>query len=243
MSAFGADDLWAVVWKEAKSLFKFQENRSRYLMLILTPVLLGLVFPWTWGPDWVTDIPTMLLAFFTPVLIIGVTITDSFAGERERHTLETLLASRLPDRAILLGKYWFSVVVGWSITLVFLVLSLVMANIAHGHGQILLYTPTVALADLALSFLGATLTAGAGILISLRAATAQQAAQTLMALLLFPVIILQVAAVMLRSQLNALLPRLDGQTILVVILVVLAVLDVVAFWLALKRFQRARLVF
>lgn len=243
MSAIRADDLRAVVWKEAKSLFKFQENRSRYLMLILTPVLLGLVFPWTWGPDWVTDFPTMLLAFFTPVLIIGVMITDSFAGERERHTLETLLASRLPDRAILLGKYTFSVVVGWSITLAFLVLSLVMVNIAHGHGQILLYTPTVALADLALSFLGATLTAGAGILISLRAATAQQAAQTLMALLLFPVIILQVAAVMLKDQLSTLLPRLDEQAILVVILIVLAVLDVAAFWLALKRFQRSRLVF
>jgi ABC-2 type transport system permease protein len=243
MSVFTMDDLKAVVWKETKSLFKFQENRSRYLFLILTPVLLGLVFPWTWGPDWVTDIPTMILAFFTPVLIIGVTITDSFAGERERHTLETLLASRLPDRAIFFGKYGFSVAVGWGISLVFLFLSLVMANIAHGHGQILLYTPTVALADLALSFLAATLTAGLGILVSLRSATAQQAAQTLMFILLLPVILLQVAAVILKDQLNTILPRLDGQTILVAILIVLAILDVLAFWMAASRFQRARLVF
>ena len=31
-------------------------------------------------------------------------IADGIPGERERHTLETLLASRLSDRSILLGK-------------------------------------------------------------------------------------------------------------------------------------------
>ena len=243
MSTFAWDDIRTVLWKELKSLFKFRENRSRYFTLFLAPMLLGLVFPWTWGPDWVTDFPTMLLAFFTPVLTIGVTITDSFAGERERHTLETLLSSRLSDRAILLGKYLFSVVVGWSTTLVFLVLSLVMANIAHGHGQILFYTPTVALADLALSFLAATLTSGVGIHISLRAATAQQAAQILMAFLMIPIVVLQVGVVLFRDQLNSLLPRLNGELILTITLVVLLILDVVAFWLATKRFQRAKLLF
>lgn len=242
MSALAVDDIRTVVWKESRSLFKFQQNRSRYLFLIIPPVLLGLVFPWSWGPDWVSEIPTLILAFITPVVIIGVTITDSFAGERERHTLETLLASRLPDRAILLGKFLFSVVVGWSITLVFLLLSLVMVNIAHWQGQILLYTPTVALADLALSFLAATLTAGAGILVSLRAATAQQAAQTLMVFLIIPAIVLQVAVALLSDQLNVILPRLDGEMILIIILAVLAILDVAVFWLASRRFQRAKLV-
>jgi ABC-type Na+ efflux pump permease subunit len=40
-------------------------------------------------------------------------ITDSIAGERERQTLETLLASRLPDRAILLGKVAAITLLGW----------------------------------------------------------------------------------------------------------------------------------
>ena len=35
-----------------------------------------------------------------PLILAGVMITDSLAGERERQTLETLLASRLSDRAI-----------------------------------------------------------------------------------------------------------------------------------------------
>lgn len=235
-------DIRTVVWKESHSLFKFQENRSRYLFLFLAPALLALVFPWTWGPDWVSDIPTIILAFITPVVIIGVTITDSFAGERERHTLETLLASRLPDRAILLGKFLFSVVVGWGVTLVFLLLSLIMVNIAYWDGKILLYTPTVALADLALSFLTATLTAGGGILVSLRAATAQQAAQTLMAFLIVPAIVLQVVVMFMREQLNEILPRLDGEMILVILLVTLTILDVLVLWLAFWRFQRVKLV-
>jgi len=41
---------------------------------------------------------------FLPLALAGVMSIDTFAGERERQTLETLLASRLPDRAIILGK-------------------------------------------------------------------------------------------------------------------------------------------
>src|SRR5512139_3950333 len=67
MSALAVDDIRTVVWKESRSLFKFQQNRSRYLFLIIPPVLLGLVFPWSWGPDWVSEIPTLILAFITPV--------------------------------------------------------------------------------------------------------------------------------------------------------------------------------
>ncbi len=44
-------------------------------------------------------------------------ITDSIAGERERQTLETLLASRLPDRAIVLGKIIAVTLFGWGLLL------------------------------------------------------------------------------------------------------------------------------
>lgn len=39
-----------------------------------------------------------------PMAISGVIVADSFAGERERQTLETLLTSRLSDHAIVIGK-------------------------------------------------------------------------------------------------------------------------------------------
>ena len=56
-------------------------------------------------------------------------VADSFAGERERHTLETLLASRLPDRAILFGKVLAAVGYGWVLVMLMLVLSLVTVNL------------------------------------------------------------------------------------------------------------------
>jgi ABC-2 type transport system permease protein len=52
-----------------------------------------------------------------PLILAGVMITDSIAGERERQTLETLLASRLSDRAIVLGKVAAVTLLGWLLLL------------------------------------------------------------------------------------------------------------------------------
>lgn len=52
-----------------------------------------------------------------PLILAGVMITDSIAGERERQTLETLLASRLSDRAIVLGKIVAVTLLGWLLLL------------------------------------------------------------------------------------------------------------------------------
>lgn len=59
-----------------------------------------------------------------PVLITF--IGDAIAGERERHTLETLLASRIGYRAILPGKLIVTVGYAWGMALVGLLLSLVV---------------------------------------------------------------------------------------------------------------------
>ncbi len=64
---------------------------------------------------------------------------DSFAGERERHTLETLLASRLPDHAILSGKLLVCVLYSFIMTIIFIVLCLAVVNIAYWNGQLLMY--------------------------------------------------------------------------------------------------------
>ena len=143
------DDILTVMWKERKSIFRYQGSRGRFLLVLLTPVLLAVVIPWQWGADWVRQVPSVVLSILIPVVIVGITVPDSFAGERERHTLGTLLASRLPDRAILFGKLIVSIVFAWGVTVVVLLASLITVNIAHGEGELILYTPIVALADLA----------------------------------------------------------------------------------------------
>ena len=66
---------------------------------------------------------------WVPLMLVAGVVADSFAGERERHTLETLLASRLSDEAILVGKVTAAVGYGWGFTLVMAVVSLVSVNI------------------------------------------------------------------------------------------------------------------
>jgi ABC-2 type transport system permease protein len=239
------DDIVTIMWKESKSMFRYQGSRSRYLLVLLSPILLATVFPWQWGPDWVAEIPSVILSIVVAVILVGITIPESFAGERERHTLNTLLASRLSDRAILFGKMGISIVFALGVTLAVLLLSLVTVNVAHWDGELLLYTPTIIIADLVLSFLMATLFASAGVLISMRSETVQQAAQILMAIFLVPIMLLQVIAMVFRNQLNDLLgdslSNLDGTQVLLVVTGILLLLTAGVLAAAVARFRRSRL--
>jgi len=237
------DDILTLMWKERKTMFRNRASRSRLLTLLLTPVMLSTVFPATWGPDWVEDFPPLIIAVIAPAVLVAVMIPDSFAGERERHTLSTLLSSRLPDRAILLGKIITPVAVGWGTALLCALLSLVIVNVAHGEGQLLFFTPSVALGILALSFLTATIMAGAGVLTSLRAATMQEATQMLLALIIVPAVVVQVAPLLFRSQLTSWLKEVEvnGAQLLAIIVVVMAVIDAALFAAAMARFQRSRM--
>ena len=98
------DDILTVMWKERKGLFRFRGSRSRFLLTLLSPVFFAIFQPLRDGAAWVEQEQSVVLSAMVSVLLVAITVPDSFAGERERHTLGTLLASRLPDRAILFGK-------------------------------------------------------------------------------------------------------------------------------------------
>jgi ABC-2 type transport system permease protein len=192
---------------------------------------------------------SLVASVFIPMMSVGMMIPESFAGERERHTLGTLLASRLPDRAILFGKVAVAVGYAWGMTLMLHLVSLVMVNIIHWDGQVLLYTPIMALANVALSLLMASLVAGLGVLISLRASTVQEAQQNLMAATLFPLVLLQMIPLLLlnvlpdgRARLKELVMAANPTQIILIVLAVLVVLDLGLLMAALTRFKRARLI-
>ena len=151
---------------------------------------MAILLPWDSGLRWVESYVSLLIACAIPVLLVAMLIPNSFAGERERHTLETLLASRLPDWAILFGKVAIAVVFSWGVTLFLLLISLVTINILYGAGTLILFKPMVALAGLALSLLLAMFSAGVGVLISLKSNTTQEATQKLIAILLLPPILM-----------------------------------------------------
>jgi ABC-2 type transport system permease protein len=241
-------DILTVMWKERKGLFRVRGRRSQALLAMLSPVFLAVYMPWQEGAAWVRTAWSLLIAFIVPLILVGITIPDSFAGERERHTLRTLLASRLPDRAILFGKMATAVAFGWGATLILLLVSLVTVNVLHWQGRVLLYTPTVALAGIAVSLLVALLTAAVGVLFSLRASTVQEAQQSTMGVLLALPMLLQFASlILLRSGFGSqwLNTALEGVTLGKIVLgfvAVLVLLDMVLLWMAMARFKRARLI-
>jgi len=238
-------DIGVVMWKEWKEILSGGGSRGKVGVLIFVTVL-GIFLPLQMGRAWVES--PMMLAYWTwvPLFLVTSVIADSFAGERERHTLETLLASRLSDRAILFGKVGAAVGYGAGITWLSLLLGLVTTNLAYGRGKLLLYPLTVGLGIVGLSLLGAGLAASAGVLISLRAATARQAQQTLsiaiMVLLVVPIFGTQALPVEWKARLFKTFMAMDITGLVVIAVVILAMLNVGLLAAAMTRFRRVQLI-
>ena len=81
----------------------------------------------------------------------------------------------------------------------------------------------------------------AGILISLRSKTVQEAQQTLTVVLLLPPMLLGMLMTLLRDRVQEIIGALKGEQILLIIVAILAVIDVVVFVAAIARFQRSRM--
>ena len=111
-----------------------------------------------------------------PIVMMSGLMADTFAGERERDTLEALLASRLPDRAILLGKTAAVAAYGWAVTSLCGLTGAAAVWFSSG-GQAAVFSAQTVLALPLLSFLAAWYVACLGVLISLRAQSVHQAQQ------------------------------------------------------------------
>ncbi|NIM92252.1 MAG: ABC transporter permease [Anaerolineales bacterium] len=242
------NDLRTVMWKERKSLFRIQGRRGQTALILITPILLAIAMPLQLGKDWVSTAFSLIIAVIIPLLLVGTSVPAAFTSEREQHTLPTLLASRLSDRAIFLGKMLTSVIFAWGATLVVLLLSLVTVNIANWDGQLIFYKPTLFAADVVISLLFATLTAGLGVLFSLRSDTVQQAQQSLMAVMMIPLLLLQVGFFVLgttpagKETLKGIFESVTLEQASMIIAGILAVLTLLALFAANRSFQRERLV-
>jgi ABC-2 type transport system permease protein len=241
-------DILTVMWKESKGLLRYNSSRWKSIVILLAPIaLLGIIFPLQFRDGWLTSYWSVIVAVITPLMLIATTISESFAGERERHTLETLLASRLPDRAILLGKLLVSVLFGWGMTLFLLLVSLVVVNILTWDGGMRFYQPEILGIDLTGSFLMSVLVTSLGTLISLRSPTVQSAAQSLMLMLFMPFLLLQAVVFLLPTFLPAEVVRgyLVKLDFLTIALVVLGIMLIITFGLllgAFARFKRSKLI-
>ena len=242
------NDILTVMWKESKGMLRYGDSRWKAIVTLLTPIaVFGVIFPIQFREAWLTSLWPVAVSVFTPLLLIASTIAESFAGERERHTLETLLASRLPDRSILLGKLLTSMLFGWGMTLFLLMVSLVVVNLLEWGNGFRFYQPAIFVINILLSWLVSGMVASLGVLISLRAPTVQSATQTLVLMLFMPFLLLQGVVFILPTFLpvdtvKGFFESLDLPTIMLIVLLVLLFANLGLFLGAVARFQRSRLI-
>lgn len=234
-------DAGAVVWKEWRELIG-QRGLSGKQGIVLFAVTFGILLPLMNGRAWITS-PRMALAWsWVPMFLVMTVIADAFAGERERHTLETLLASRLSNGAILFGKMGAAIGYAGVMTFACLLLGLLTVNLAHRPNGLVVYALPVVMAMCVIGLLGAVFVAALGVLISLRAATVRQAQQTLggaiMVLLVAPIGVVGMLPAAWTQGLNV--NAQSAATLAILGLAAFAALDACVVALAMNRFRRVR---
>ncbi len=203
------------------------------------------IFPESMVPDGYTPEQTLVYTAITymlaplfliiPVMIASISASSSFVGEKERRTLEGLLYSPLSNRELVLAKVLASFIPAVAFTWVSFIIFTVLVN---GLAWTLFDGPffpnwTWALMTVFLVPLVAFLSVLLIVAVSQRSTT-MQSAQGASVFLVLPIIALVV------SQSSGLL-FVDVPVVAAAILVV-ALVDIVVFWLVVRSFQREQLL-
>jgi ABC-2 type transport system permease protein len=227
-------DVWTVMRKE---WMEWMATAGWIIQPVVVVIIFGVFAPLVAGRLWLDYPVVQWLWSWLPLVMSAGLVADTFAGERERETLEALLASRLPDRAIVLGKVAAVAAYGWVVTLVCWFTGWITVRLAHDaafatavpHPSFVLAWPIV------LSGLSACLVACIGVLISLRSQSVRQA-QQLMSVAMLGLLLL---VGLLAAELSNLSMRNQAALVLTGIAAVLALLDAVLLATLVVRPQRS----
>jgi ABC-2 type transport system permease protein len=239
-------DIWTVATKELREIFTFGDTRgrSRFSLLILI-LIFGIVIPLQNGREWVDSPISIMVWGWMPFLWVSGVVADLFAGERERHTLESLLATRLSDQSILFGKLLAALAYGFILTWVIMIASLVTVNIGFGREGLLFYSPEMILGALVFSILISGLSASIGVLVSLRAGSVRQAQQMMsagMLVLFLPFMLIQFIPEEWLEAAGTLLANIQPIPAAIGIALILLLVEFILIAIAMRLFQRSKLI-
>jgi ABC-2 type transport system permease protein len=235
-------DIGTIMWKEWREIQAGIRSGSGIRLLLIVGII-SILIPLRLGSSWGTSpLPIFFDGFYIPFAVMITAAANAFAGERERHTLETLLASRLSDRSILLGKIAALTLYGWVGGLIGAVLQLVVVNVTTSGGPYL-YSGAIAGGIVLGSLLLSMVIVAVGNLISQRSPTVQQAQQTLtlcfFAIAIVPIVITRFLTGKQTVQFIKWLTQTDPTTLLLLGVAILVAIDVIAIGFALVRFRRS----
>ncbi len=183
----------------------------------------------------------MLVYYFAPFFLIipvmssSVIAADSFAGEKERNTLEALLATPITDAELLLGKILVSFIPGMGVTIFSFILYVITVNVltVETFGMYIMPTVPWLVLIFVLSPAIALLGVGTTVIISSRVKGFREAQQ------ISAVLVLPVLGLLFGQGAGYLM--LGSNTMLILALI-LAAIDVVVFRFGLRLFQRENIL-
>jgi len=184
----------------------------------------------------------MTVYFFAPFFLIipimasSVMGSDSFAGERERKTIEAVLATPISDSELLLGKILVSFIPAMLITIIsFGIYTIVVDVITFGmfNGMLLLPNIVWLIMILGVAPTLALCSIGLTVIISAKVKGFKEA-QQISVILLLPVLGLVFA------QISGAL--ILGPAILALLIGILAVADIAIFYVSVKMFKREEIL-
>lgn len=236
-------DIRTIIWKEWKEIF-FQYRKinislaMRFIALGVASVLPVILA----GGDWLTAPVVIILAIWIPLLTVTEIVGDTFAGERERNTLQTLLASRLSDLSILIGKVLSTGIYGWINVILMLIISLIATNILNWGDGFSFYSPLILMGSLLAGLLISLATALSGVIISLKSPTVKSAQQNLSSA--FIMVVLSIFIIIRYLPINLWDIANDSSVwkLILFLSLGLIIIDTVLFLIAHKRFRREKLL-
>ena len=237
-------DVNTMMWKDLKASLRANRGIGGVFYLSFWALLFGVALPLVMGSAWLTSPEVLFIWAWLPFYVVTPILGGAVAGERELHTLETLLATRLPDLAILLGKIAAGALYGWVYALFSILCGPLLTALAAGQ-PLHFYSPAITVGGPVISLLGAVAGAGIGVLISLRSATNREAQDGIgMALMLLtiPVATLRVGFQEMGVSVAGVLLSVNGWVLNMALGTVLGLISLIVVWIASMRFVRARLL-
>lgn len=239
-------DIGAVLWKELRIVYWDKGSLVRGLRsVILALAIFGIVLPWQFGRDLIDTPAAIVVWIWVPCLMATSVVADAFAGERERHTLETILSMPLADAAIFFGKFAAALLYGWTFAVVASLVAAGAVNVLHPAAAPIFYAPAMFAGIVVFGLLVTALFVALGTLLALRSSTVRQASQTVslvvLALVLIPAGLSQLApAELVRATLDA-MEQVGAVTTGIIAAILLGAIDVGILMTGASRFRRTRL--
>jgi len=191
---------------------------------------------------WQALVYVMSLYFFAPFFLIiplmasSVIASDSFAGEKERKTIEAILATPISDSELLLGKMLVSFIPSMIVTAASFAIYTTVIDVFSFEifdGRLLLpnpvwlmlifgVAPTIALAGIGLT-----------VMISARVKGVREA-QQISSILLLPILMLVLGQISGAIFL--------GPTVVAILIAAFVVVDLIVFYIGLRSFKREEIL-